>query len=242
MPKRKRSRSTKKRRSTKRRRTLKRRRWNAPLVRRQMPGFKGYPFGQRFATTLRYNESHTFGASTTAGFCSSYNYALNSLYDPNVTGAGHQPRGFDQLMEIYQKYTVVGAKISVKIIPDNTVPGIAGLRVVDRNDGAATLTDKKTAIEQGDCVWRYHTTANGGKNMISLSKKFSTKKYFNLKSLIGDDDFTKVATANPPADKTAVAQIFVGPVSSADTHGRYTMDVTIEYACVFTEPKPLGGS
>ena len=38
---------------------------------------------------------------------------LNSLFDPNLSGLGHQPRGFDQLMAVYEKYTVVAAKITV---------------------------------------------------------------------------------------------------------------------------------
>lgn len=31
---------------------------------------------------------------------------LNSLYDPDATGAGHQPYGYDQITAIYQKYKV----------------------------------------------------------------------------------------------------------------------------------------
>lgn len=41
-------------------------------------------------------------------------FRLNSCYDPNYTGVGHQPRGFDQWMNIYNNYTVIGARVKVE--------------------------------------------------------------------------------------------------------------------------------
>lgn len=38
-------------------------------------------------------------------------FQLNSLYDPNITGAGHQPYGFDQLMTYYDHYLVIKASV-----------------------------------------------------------------------------------------------------------------------------------
>lgn len=48
-------------------------------------------------------------------------FSLNNIYDPNYTQTlwsltqyDHQPRGHDQLAAIYNKYCVIGAKVSVK--------------------------------------------------------------------------------------------------------------------------------
>lgn len=38
-------------------------------------------------------------------------FAANGLFDPDITGAGHQPRGYDQLMALYKKYVVTGVKV-----------------------------------------------------------------------------------------------------------------------------------
>lgn len=40
-------------------------------------------------------------------------YRLNSVYDPDYTGAGHQPYGFDQLSGLYNKYRVDRVKFEI---------------------------------------------------------------------------------------------------------------------------------
>lgn len=231
-----------KRSSAPRRRVKKRKFSHVPrgmsLVRvNQKPGFKGHPFGKQFYTKLRYNEAHTFSASGTANFASSYKFNLSSIYDPNFSGVGHQPMGRDELMNIYEKYTVVGAKITVCYIGDTTVPSAVGLRLVDGNTSA--IADKKVAIENGDSRWSYMTTANGGNNRIILSKQVNHKKFFGLADIVGNENYTKTSTAQPANDDTCVAELWVAPISASDTHGRTLVDVTIEYAVVFTEPKDL---
>ncbi len=57
--------------------------------------------------TLVYAEAYSNSVATTAGFQQTLN--LNSLFDPNRTGAGHQPYGFDQLAALYNRYRVLSA-------------------------------------------------------------------------------------------------------------------------------------
>lgn len=42
-------------------------------------------------------------------------FRLNSLYDPDFTGTGHQPLGFDQLTPIYKVYRVYKVECQVRI-------------------------------------------------------------------------------------------------------------------------------
>lgn len=203
----------------------------------QRPGHKGHPFGKQFYTKLRYNEAHTFSAGGAANFASSYEMNLNSLYDPNESGVGHQPMGFDQLMNIYEKYTVVAAKITVAFLPDTTVPSVCGLRLKDGN--TLSLVDKKKLIENGDSKWAYASTANGGNNRIILSKNVNVKKFFGQKAIVGDEKFTMSKTAEPADDDSVVAELWVAPISASDTHGRCVVDINIEYTAVFTEPIDL---
>ena len=51
-----------------------------------------------FNTTLHYRESILL--SSTAMLPTAFNnFSMNSLFDPNRTGTGHQPYGFDQLAD-----------------------------------------------------------------------------------------------------------------------------------------------
>lgn len=221
----------------KRRRRMKVPRGLALVPVNQRPGHKGHPFGKQFYTKLRYNEAHTFSAGGAANFASSYEMNLNSLYDPNESGIGHQPMGFDQLMGIYEKYTVVAAKITVAFLPDTTVPSVCGLRLKDGN--TPTLVDKKKLIENGDSKWAYASTANGGNNRIILTKNVNIKKFFGQKAIVGDEKFTMSSTSEPADDDSCVAELWVAPISASDTHGRTVVDINIEYTAVFTEPIDL---
>lgn len=203
----------------------------------QKPGYKGHPFGKKFYTKLRYNEAHTFAANSTANFASSYRFRLNDLHDPNRTGVGHSAMGYDELMSIYEKSTVVAAKITVTFIPDSTVPSVVGLRLIDGNETATV--DKKKAIENGDSSWTYLTTANGGNNRVRLTKNVNVKNFFGKKSIVGDPQFTLAENSSPTDDNSLIGELWVAPISAADTHGRMLVDVTIEYTAVFTEPKDL---
>lgn len=44
-------------------------------------------------------------------------YRANSLFDPDRTGVGHQPRGFDQLTPLYNRYRVDAIRWDVKFMP-----------------------------------------------------------------------------------------------------------------------------
>ncbi len=58
-------------------------------------------------------------ASLTSYTGSEYVFRLNSLYDPDLTGTGHQPYGFDQFAALYSRYKVDRVHIDVLF----TTPG-----------------------------------------------------------------------------------------------------------------------
>jgi hypothetical protein len=54
------------------------------------------------------------GATLSAAFGTEQSYRLNSLYDPDFTGTGHQPYGFDQITPWYFKYLVDAVEINLR--------------------------------------------------------------------------------------------------------------------------------
>ena len=43
-------------------------------------------------------------------------FSGNGLYDPDVSGVGHQPLGFDQWMTLYNRYRVYASRIVVNVV------------------------------------------------------------------------------------------------------------------------------
>jgi len=71
-----------------------------------------YGFPDTMRMRIAYGDKQTL-TSSAINLTPTYNYRLNSIYDPDYTGIGAQPYWRDQLAAIYNRYRVLGAKISV---------------------------------------------------------------------------------------------------------------------------------
>ncbi len=63
----------------------------------------------RMTVKMKYVE--TIDLNTTATGIASNLFRLNSIYDPNYTGSGHQPTGHDQWAYFYQYYRVLRCRV-----------------------------------------------------------------------------------------------------------------------------------
>lgn len=105
-----------KKRTYRRKRTTtqyKKRKYNKPKSKNPFRNFTGSnPFKPRLNVKLTFASSHTLTCSTDYdGFGTPQTFMLNSLYDPDVTGTGHQPYLFDQLTPLYSRYKVNGCLV-----------------------------------------------------------------------------------------------------------------------------------
>lgn len=87
---------------------------------------RGYsPFGNRYVAKLPFCTDLTLQTVVASGYPTIHKFRLNSLFDPDLSGTGHQPRWFDQLKLMYESYRVTGVKVSVNF----NDPGEDGLYV-----------------------------------------------------------------------------------------------------------------
>lgn len=194
----------------------------------------GFPMSK--LTKLRYSEEISIDAVTSA---QTYSFLANGLYDPNVTGTGHQPMNYDTWQSVYDHYTVIGSKINVRWIPNvttNALPGIMGIALTD--DG--TLTSGQSLqylIEQKLVSVNKHVIGIVSSGKYSqVTKTFSAKKFFGKpnNTMIGDDEYRGSSATNP--NEKAYFEVFVVPVGG-DNPGDFSLIVTIDYIAVWTEPK-----
>jgi len=113
------------------------RRYNQAVIR--MPTI----LPDRIVVNLLYRESATFTNST--GFGSRV-FSMNSIYDPNVTGGGHQPLGYDQWGSFYQQYEVKSSKIKSMVLPPSLTCPVR--YVVYPSTTSSTVTSSRNASEQ----------------------------------------------------------------------------------------------
>ena len=60
------------------------------------------PFAQRYIAKMKYSEQLKVTGPAGGGLAA-YRFNLNSIFDPNRTGFGHQPYGHDQLAGLYNR-------------------------------------------------------------------------------------------------------------------------------------------
>lgn len=226
----KRYRSNKKRRSRKKRRYSRKKRY---VRNRQLIPTKG-------VRTFKYVEQSSLDPAV-GGLAASYTYSCNGLYDPNISGGGHQPMGFDQLVgTMYDHYTVIGAKISVRFfsagvaVAANTA--IVGIALRDRSGYTGTLTEM---LEQGRQVSRPLSTSDA-RGYTTVTYKVNPAKFLGRSKPLSDSQLKGTSSSNP-----AEQCYFIVFASSADGSSDTTpiqTTVQIEYTAVLSEPLFLAQS
>lgn len=192
------------------------------------------PFPERFYTKLVYHEPVLTVNPGVGGTADSYVFRANDLYDPNLTGVGHQPSGFDQIMNQYNNFVVLGSKIKVTAYNDDTT--YPSLLAIDAKNTSATTGDMTIPIEGGTC--NYTTLGGSGAYRLgSLEYKCNPNKMLGVA-----DPFTEISvwgTASGSPTYTLFYHVIAQPISSSDvTIVRFA--ATIEYFACFFKPLDPG--
>jgi len=74
--------------------------------------YKSIEWPDVFPVKLKYDDFRAVTASVNQGI---YVYRINSIFDPDFTGVGGQPGGFDQLKALYGRYRVMAFKYKVEL-------------------------------------------------------------------------------------------------------------------------------
>jgi len=192
---------------------------------------KGFP--KKLCMTHKYVETIVRNPVTTF---QNYLYSVNGMYDPNITGTGHQPMYFDQMSALYNHYTVIGSRINYKIIPTTATSGAIYLCVSQNDD--TTVTPGTLEAIQESYVGKGTIIPAGSNNITTLTSAWSAKKNWGS-SLLSNTLFRGNSGANPTEQ-----QYFVLSIGSLDgvTSTPVYVEVSIEYIAVWQELKDLAQS
>ena len=175
--------------------------------------------------TLRYSQKFTISASLAQA--GTYVFRANSMYDPDLSGSGHQPRGFDQLMSMYDHFQVIGAKITIM----SAQPSIASVIGVCIKDDSTVSTDYEDYFEENAAFNTIGMVGNDGEPM-ALKLNYSQKKFFGQGSL--EEQYEGSVAANPA--EGAFFHVYQTAITDTATSTNAHVAV-IDYIAVLTEPK-----
>lgn len=214
--------------------------------RKRKPRRKPLPraFPKSMTTKLKYVETVVLNA-TANGAPVNYHFRANSIYDPNLTGTGHQPMGRDQFALIYDHYTVIGAKMTVKYYSQATnTQNVAMWCGTVLQDTTNTLTSLPAILEQGNAKGGIlMTSSTSGRQGAKTSQFYSPRKMFRMGSgsIVGNQRIIGPIGGNPNED-AIFTLLVVQPDGSGTDPNPITALVEIEYIVTFSERKSLASS
>lgn len=205
-------------------------------------------FPDRKIARLKYVDFITLNPTASASAVPTlHHFRANSLFDPDQTSTGHQPRGFDEHAAIYDHYTVIGSKLKATFESDvdnvATVGQYCFSMLQDTNSTPGSLSDIMEGGQGKTSVNYRPRNANSGKSVV-LTSKYSPYKMFGIPkkdSLTAVDSLTPTIGSNPNEDAIYTIGVICQRTTSTDPPP-LIVRVEIEYIAIFTEKRPISQS
>lgn len=195
-------------------------------------------------TSMKYAENFTMAQDNVTGLTgSSRIFRLNSLYDPDQSATGHQPRGYDQFQAFYRKYTVYKVKVQIKAIVGTTDSAFVAVACSPANSNY-TISNRFTAELQ----------ESGNATIMSMpNTRDPSRKNWEQTFMIADiegcprskiynEDVYSADWINNPA-ATPVLQLAAGDYEEGAGVGAISrIMISFEYFCCLSHRVELPGS
>lgn len=194
------------------------------------------PVPYTLKTSLKYQEAVTLTPTAGTEIIGVHVFSANGLYDPNITGVGHQPRGFDQLMALYDHCVCIGSSIVVDFPAASgaTAPAMGMVAVRDFTTVGTLFQDY---MELGDC--KYMSISGPGGYMTRLVMNVNPNAYLGRSKPLGDPNLKNSNAANP--SEQCYWHVAYGRASGTDVNA-IRANIVITYTVVFIEPRDPGAS
>lgn len=176
----------------------------------------------RMRTQLAYAESEIPLAP--GYYYGSYVFSANDIYDPNVTGGGHQPDFHDALATLYNNYICVGSKLYLEVHNTAVQAVEVGVFCVPSALGSLTSGQIRQRANKSAIVAR--NGDEGDTCVIELS--FSPKDILPPGTA---DSTTAAAFGSQPAQRVFYDIHFASPDASTLLSLRFNVQIVYDVIC-----------
>lgn len=193
-----------------------------------MNSSKKSPFGQKFTSNYRYCQQIAITPGLTAAV---HSFRINSMFDPDLTGTGHQPLFRDIMSGIYSRYRVNYVKYRVTFLQRNANQTLIGVFATQDSSYNPSLDQFQEIIEKRNTKWAFQ---NVNTKPVVLSGTLSCSKVAAVKKATYDAERNYTAAVGSNPTLPLFLTIFMQEVLSATA----TQDLMIEldYNTTYYEP------
>jgi len=163
-------------------------------------------------------------------------FALNSLFDPDYTGSGHQPRDFDTWASVYAKYRVLEVLCEVDV-RQRAAHGISVCCVPSNSPTALTVTDYPQELPRAvrlGITGSYQPTCKATFKVDIRAVLGMTEEEFR-----GDDNTAAAVSTSP--SQAVYLHVFAAQLDGT-TMIDYEHTVRLRMRCEFYDRKTLAPS
>lgn len=171
--------------------------------------------------------SGNIGTTTTVSLGQNL-FEINNAHDFDSTGAGHQPRGYDQWTSLYNRYRVVDIKVTVTA--HSTAMSTFGM--VFAPSTQTSLTNLTDALEEQRSFSKT-TTLGGGARTVSKRIKPWTVESISKAQYMDDSLYAAVVGSEP---NTKISCIVFWQNADETTSTNTVVTVTAEMTILFDVP------
>lgn len=193
-----------------------------------IPGIDGYRvfgFPNTIITKLRYCDQLT--QTSTSGSVVAYVFAANGLFDPDISGTGHQPMYRDNYAALYDQYVVLGSKIKVTATNMGINTVVWGINGDDDSAGSATLSTK---MEQNNSQWMQLGPNGSGHDTGIITCTFEPNRDFGVDAK-SDGASATIISSNPT--ELWCYQVFCSANNSGTSQLQFAVE--IDYTVKWSE-------
>jgi len=184
-------------------RRFKRRKFNTKVTNRMLTT---QPIAPRALVQMRYTETLLPYLALSAAAPSFYFFNLNSIFDPNRTGSGHQPYGHDTYSTLYNRYRVYKVKWSVTLPSDSSLKYQAVIGAVNHAGTSSTLD---AIAEQPGSIMRW--VPPGSSSVVVSGTTSLPKLHGSTSTEYKGDDGCAAAFGNSPNEVLTLRICFYAP-------------------------------
>lgn len=197
-----------------------------------------FGFPQQLKVRMKYIDEYVM--TSTAGSQVIQTFRMNSIFDPDFTGIGHQPYGHDQWSPLYTKYVVLGSKLVATWSPLSesdvaTSKGPWNVMTVGDDDGSLP-GNTLTCAELPRSDHKVLGAKNGGNGVQRTMLTYSPQR--DLGRNYQDDTVGATVGSNP-------TYVYFGSCVCNDansTTSSVMLKVEMEFLVLFTESKNQAAS
>lgn len=174
-----------------------------------------------------------------------HTFRANSCRDPDYTGIGHQPMGWDQWGYFYNHYTVVASKMVARFSRDSTTAAsdqyMIGVELSrDLGLSSTTWSDIREASNRSGSRYKTITGIIGDGPARAVVSKYNAKQWWNLSNVRDNPEVGASWTLDPASE--AFFKVWVMQTVTTGGADPWQCTVDIYYTVVLSEPEVLATS